>query len=115
MPFPELLACTAIFIKLCKNNVSVIHLAENKSRTCRNLVQFLGACIADDNLMLVLEYMDGKSLHFSICQFLAAALLGIPRTMAYEYSLAGRNALARKCSWRDVTKGMTVYSELSEI
>lgn len=28
----------------------------------RNLVQFYGACIADGNLMLVLEYMDGASL-----------------------------------------------------
>ena len=31
-------------------------------RMCRNLVQFLGACIAEDNLMLVLEYMAGAFL-----------------------------------------------------
>ena len=28
----------------------------------RNLVQFYGACIAENNLMLVLEFMDGGDL-----------------------------------------------------
>ena len=34
-------------------------------RSCRdrNIVQFLGACVTDDQLMLVTEYMEGGDLH----------------------------------------------------
>lgn len=35
------------------------------SAYCRNLVQFYGACVAANSLMLVMELMDGKLLRLN--------------------------------------------------
>jgi hypothetical protein len=40
--------------------VTMMLLLTQDHYNCRNLVQFYGACIAEGNLMLVLEYMDGQ-------------------------------------------------------